>query len=133
MFTYCPSSWFLCVEPGYSPTSFYFTLKDSLPLVFCLLVTSFLHLNLSGNISIYLSFLKDTFCEYRISGVQSSSVGSLSMSSIASWPPWFLKRNWLLIFVEDSLSVTSCFSAFLISSSSLSFDSLIMCLSMESR
>ena len=44
----------------------------------------------------------------------------------ASWPPWFLKRNWLLIFIEDPLSVTSCFSAFLISSSSLSFDSLIM-------
>ena len=113
MFTYCPSSWFLCVEPGYSPTSFYFTLKDSLPLVFCLQVTSFLHLNLSGNISIYLSFLKDTFCEYRISGVQSSSVGSLSMSSIASWPPWFLMRIPLLILLRitvcDWLLLFCCF------------------------
>ena len=101
------------MEPGYYRMSFYFTLKASLPLVFCLLVTSFLHLNLSGNILIYLSFLKDSFSEHRMSGMQPPSVSNVSMSSIASWPLWFLMRIPLLILlriiVRDWLLLFCCF------------------------
>lgn len=58
---------------------------------------------LSGQVLISLSFLEDSFARYRIlhgQGFFSPPCKTLAMSSHYLWPPWFIKRNHLLILLR---------------------------------